>query len=225
MRRLALLVVAAAASVGCSKPAVGDACARGKATCLDTTTELQCETGKFVSAPCRGAKGCAVVDNVQTCDISGNAQGDVCSTDDEGVSQCAPGGATRVVCRSGRYLVEPCRGPRACAEQGDDVACDQSVAAEGDECVGEERQVCSADRKALLVCTSGKLSIAEFCRGPSRCSPDAGVLCDRGHQRPADPCGNEGEVACGGEADKETLACESKRWVVRETPPGKRCPR
>jgi len=81
-----------AAAPGCkSKP--GDSCKMGTAVCADEHSELSCQDGKLIAAPCKGAKGCATNGSLVECDVSANADGDVCSTEDENKGACA--GSTR----------------------------------------------------------------------------------------------------------------------------------
>src|SRR5215470_17821934 len=76
-------VRAVVAALGCrSKP--GDTCRAGTSTCMDRTTELACQAGRYIAAPCRGPEGCSEKASVVTCDVAANVTGDVCSTDDEG---------------------------------------------------------------------------------------------------------------------------------------------
>jgi hypothetical protein len=210
------LATSAPLMTACSKPKAGDDCTLGQATCVDEKTELQCDKGRFVAAPCKGPKGCVVTGGAQTCDISGNAAGDSCATDDENVSQCLADKKGRVVCHAGRYAVEKCLGPKGCEESGDKVDCDQSLGAEGDPCAKEDGRICAADLKRSLVCVSGKLVVAEACRGPGACNPTAAVLCDRGLQSPGDPCAKEGDLECGGDDKKSKLVCENRKWSLKE---------
>ena len=213
------LVAIAAMLFACRRPAPGDACEKGKATCLDAKTELQCQAGKLMAAPCRGAKGCDVAADMQTCDFSANVEGDVCSADDENIAQCAADNKkARVVCKAGKYILEACKGPGGCSEDGGDkVRCDGTLADEGDACPTDEPSyfTCSVDKKEALRCETGKLVIDEHCRGPGGCdaSNGADLACDRGPQSIGDPCGAEGDYECN--AEKNTLlVCKEKRWSL-----------
>lgn len=202
-------------SLGCSKPKAGDKCDKGRATCLDPHTELECQAGKFVAGACRGPRGCLVSSGVQTCDISANVPGDPCSTDDEGVAQCASDKKSRLVCKGGRYALERCRGPQGCTESGEKVDCDATLAEEGDECASSDDTpfyACSVDKGKSLVCRGGKLVVDEYCRGPSGCDASgAEVKCDRGPQSAGDPCGVEGDFECSSDK-KSLLTCKDRKW-------------
>ena len=204
------------AALACSKPGKGDHCEHGEAACLDSKNELQCDNGAFVEAPCKGPRGCAVVNELQSCDISGNAQGDPCSSEDEGVSQCVTDKKARVVCRGRRYAIEGCRGAKGCVEHDGIVDCDQSAAAPSAACDKQGAQRCAEDKKTLLVCSGNAFVPGMICRGPAGCSPSADPQCDRGLQSEGDPCVNEGDAECGGEDKRALLSCQGKKWVVKE---------
>jgi hypothetical protein len=201
----------------------GDPCEKGKAACLDPQTELECQAGRLVAAPCRGPKGCAVSQGVQTCDFSANVAGDSCATIDEEVAECAPSKKARVVCRASKYVVEPCKGPRGCFDEGGDrVGCDATLAEEGDPCSGgtdgAPYLTCSVDRTKSLRCDGGKLVVDELCRGTGGCDASQGaeLVCDHGAQSAGDPCGADGGYECSG--DKNTLlVCKERRWTVART--------
>ena len=156
-------------AVAC-KAKVGDPCTQGQAACLDQKTELACQGGNFIAAPCKGSKGCVVQGEEQRCDYSGNAVGDVCSTDDEGKAECTAEGE-RISCTNGKYVVEPCRGPDGCKVAGDRVDCDKLLSRKDDPCrkIEEKSYACSDDRKHLLVCKDGKFVVVEECSGDHAC--------------------------------------------------------
>ena len=56
--------------LGC-KPKAGAACEKGRALCQDGKTELSCQDGKYLAAPCKGPKGCYTQGQSLFCDISG----------------------------------------------------------------------------------------------------------------------------------------------------------
>ncbi len=161
----ALLLVVAAA--GCEAK-VGDVCEAGKAACKDGKTELTCEKGKFIAAACKGPKGCRVESGSLHCDVSGNAEGDPCSTDDEGSAQCRPDAKSIVACEKGKYAFSPCRGPKGCTQKGDTATCDTTLGQAGDKCEGTG-YACSVDRKSVLKCTGGKAVVDEKCPGKQTC--------------------------------------------------------
>src|SRR5207249_3648910 len=119
-----------AATAGC-KPGVGDACEKGNVTCVDGKNAVVCQSSKYVAVPCKGANGCAGEKAAATCDASGNAAGDACSTDEEGSAWCAADSKAKLLCKGGKLAAEPCRGPKGCKGQ----SCDTSFAEVGDPCV------------------------------------------------------------------------------------------
>jgi hypothetical protein len=167
------LAVLCLAALGCGKPKAGDTCTKGKAACQDDKTELICQGGKFIVAPCKGPKGCAVTGDTLHCDISGNVAGDLCSTDDEGNSACTSDGKQMVSCEKGKYTVTPCRGPAGCKTN----KCDVSLAQAGDPCSGGG-YTCSVDRKAVLQCKDGKAVVDETCSGGKQCKGGEKVGCE-----------------------------------------------
>jgi len=207
--RLAAVVLVALA--GCkTKP--GDSCRPGTAECLDRATELACQTGKYIAAPCKGPDGCTQKASVITCDVSANAAGDVCSTDDEGKGACGADLKTQVICRAGKYEVHPCRGPAGCKPTASGSDCDLSLGEEGDPCAAGE--VCSVDRRTLLTCREGKFVPSARCRGPDGCK-DLGnnqLVCDISLALEDDPCASAGG-ACSVDR-KSLLRCKDGKFVL-----------
>jgi len=176
-RLIAALVLAA----GCRRePAPGDPCESRDRRCRDRTTELACEGGKLIEVPCKGPKGCVEEPMKLRCDVTGNATGDPCPTDAEGSGACLQAGKAWVVCRGGRYAVEPCRGVRGCREQGGKLACDQTVAEPGDACA-RQTGACSPDGLSALVCEDARFVFQARCTGEGGCSVHADeITCDLG---------------------------------------------
>ncbi len=164
---------------GCTAKA-GDACTKGTASCADGSNELTCQDGKFIQAPCKGAKGCKVEGEKMTCDISANKAGDVCSKDDEGNSACTADGKSLIQCLKGAYVVSACGGPAACKQKDSKYECDKSIAAVGDSCEGAGN-ACSTDGKSLLECKGGKLAASAECKGAKGCKVEGDKInCDVG---------------------------------------------
>ncbi len=167
-----LLVAAAIAfgtGCGCKKKA-GDSCAKGEAACKDDRTTLSCQDGKFIESPCKGANGCKVEGATVDCDISGNANGDPCSKEEEGNTACSGDGKSQIECKGGAYVVHPCRGPDGCKQTGMMANCDVSIAQQGDLCEGVTGgYACSLDNKALLKCKNGKFEVEEQCPAEKPC--------------------------------------------------------
>jgi hypothetical protein len=86
-----LLACAGAAVV----PHPGVACAQNDtATCdPDNHQFLECQANTYVAvADCHGPAGCAVVNDVASCDTSGDSLGDRCPPSSEGKVRCDPDG-------------------------------------------------------------------------------------------------------------------------------------
>lgn len=108
-------------------------------------------------------------------------------------------GHTRIVCDQGKYIEEPCRGPKGCEEEEEPgggalvlshVACDVSDNRDGDRCGrpsgsgalrygGEEDQgACSSDRRSIVICHDGRFE-RRSCHGPSGCLEQGSeIRCD-----------------------------------------------
>lgn len=178
---VAFLVLAVAlAAAACDKqPVAGDPCKKTDIRCVDPKTELACQKGVFVAAPCKGPLGCQETNKVLTCDISGNADGDPCSTDDEGNSRCV-GENQRITCLGGKYAVDFCRGDEGCKVVSSTVKCDQSKAADGDPC-RNQTNACGVDAKSVLSCVQGRFRPSAQCPGEGGCAiADREVTCDLG---------------------------------------------
>lgn len=177
--RVARSAIFAFLCFGCNKPPVpGDACKPTEIRCVDLKTELACQKGVFMAAPCNGPLGCREDGKHLVCDFSGNAEGDPCSLDEEGSAKCM-GDKQRVTCRAGKYTIDACRGDEGC-RAGNGVKCDQSKGEAGDPCRGATN-ACTTDGKSVLACTSGKLQVSAQCSGDLGCTiVDRQVDCDLG---------------------------------------------
>ncbi|MBL8607099.1 MAG: hypothetical protein JNL38_07255, partial [Myxococcales bacterium] len=100
-------------------------------------------------------------------------------------------------------LVRRCLGPRGCVQGPGGPECDESVAGVGEPCAAEGGFACSADGGSMLVCARGRQAVASTCKGPRRCSVQAGVACDTATADAGDPCADEGRLACS--RDTKTL--------------------
>jgi hypothetical protein len=145
---------------------------------VDPKTELACQHGTFVAAPCKGSSGCTQDANHLYCDFTGNATGDPCSTDDEGNAKCI-GVDKRITCRSGKYFVDSCLGDEGCKAAGS-IRCDQSKGEDGAPCTGKTN-ACTTDGKRVLECRDGRFVTTATCPGEGGCSIfDHKVDCDLG---------------------------------------------
>lgn len=172
--------VGALSALSCSRePGPGDPCKPQEIRCLDPKTELACQKGKFIAAPCKGPMGCREEGKSLVCDFTGNAEGDVCSTEEDGNARCI-GADRRVTCRGGRYTIDHCRGSDGCKSTGTLLRCDQTRAEPGDPCRGQT-SACALDGKAALSCVDGRIRLAAACPGEGGCSfAGREVSCDLG---------------------------------------------
>jgi hypothetical protein len=183
--RLAASIFSLAALVGCHRePVPGDPCKPTLIGCVDPRTELVCQKGVFIAAPCKGPMGCRDDGKHLFCDVTGNAEGDTCSRDEEAAAQCI-GDKQRITCRGGKYTLDFCRGDDGCSAKGS-VRCDQSKGQEDDPCTGQAN-ACSMDGKRVLVCHGGRFATAAQCPGEAGCTiVDRQVSCDLGKEEERD---------------------------------------
>lgn len=206
---LALVVFVAGLVSGCSrKPKVGDSCKKGMSRCLDKKTRLICDDGKYIASPCRGANGCKAEGQATQCDLSGNRDGDACSTSEsDGLGACTADGKTMLTCERGAYRAMPCGGTNGCTIKGSNLSCDTSVAAEGDRCRGEGG-ACSGDGKRSLACEGGKFVAKQSCRGAQGCQVvENRISCDLTVGDVGDAC-TPPSGACSSDG-KKLLRCGS----------------
>ena len=209
---LALSVGVVVAGGGCKffKQKVGDKCQTGQGACLDAKNELSCQSGVYISMPCKGAKGCDVSGSKVTCDISANLDGDPCSTEDEDLGACAGDKKSMVACNKGKFAVIPCRGAKACNESGSKIDCDTNLASVGDNCENDDSHSCSPDHADMVVCSKTKVVLNAHCRGPKKCDETGSKIeCDISLQQAGDPCDakNEGTYSCSADASA-ILTCK-----------------
>lgn len=178
--RLVAFAAVVAAAAGCHhESGPGDECKPTDIRCVDPKTELACQSGVFISAPCKGPLGCREDGKRLVCDFSGNATGDPCSTDEEGNARCTADGQ-RVTCHEGKYFVDFCRGPEGCKSTGTSLKCDQSKSQDGDPCTGQSN-ACSPDGKRVVTCRNGHFVTTAVCEGESGCTVTSSeVNCDLG---------------------------------------------
>jgi len=117
-------------------------------------------------------------------------------------------------CIGGATTHVRCAGPRGCARTGLRLYCDQSVAAQGDACIGPgEGAACTEDGSSLLRCRDDRFALVATCGGPRGCYREEGaVRCDGSVAAADTPC--EGDsYACAADG-RSLLACREGRWGV-----------
>jgi hypothetical protein len=188
--RLVVCSVAACLSIvvlsACGKKKAGSACTGDEALCSDKQTILECHDGKLVEMACKGPKGCAeaatgakragrnvTVNYAVSCDFSGNAVGETCTTNDSFL--CSPDKSAMLRCKDKKIVSTACRGPKKCSESATQVDCDSSIAQVGESC--DDGYACSTDAKATLKCAAGKWAVDEPCKKSCKASGNS-VGCD-----------------------------------------------
>jgi hypothetical protein len=130
---------------------------------------------------------------------------------------CKPGESvctdktTVLTCRGGTFTEVACRGALGCNKYQDHANCDDSVANEGEACVGaiDEEYACSTDKRRALVCKNGRFERYLLCRGKAGCAMlGLQVSCDTSISAKGDPCKVQGSSACSDD-QKELLICEN----------------
>lgn len=122
---------------------------------------------------------------------------------------------TALTCQNATLTEVACRGPLACTTFQEHANCDDSVASEGDTCMGEgdEEYACSVDKKRALICKNGRFERYLECRGKSGCALlGHQVSCDTSVAVKNDPCKVQGASACN-EDQKELLVCRDGRFA------------
>jgi hypothetical protein len=103
------------------------------------------------------------VTSLDACRMHKTKRGFRVGTGCEKMDESCSSGATANLCSHNALTTVSCKGPKGCVDAPpDDVACDQSIAAEGDGCIGDD-DACTAAKDALLQCKDGKFAKARAC--------------------------------------------------------------
>jgi hypothetical protein len=136
-------------------------------------------------------------------------------------NKCKPGEAvcenptTLLSCQNAKLAEVACRGPLGCTMYKGQGNCDDSIASEGDACVGqvEEEYACSVDKKRALICKNKRFAVYLECRGKAGCALlGQQVSCDTSVAAKGDPCKVQGSSACAVD-QKEMLICRDGRFA------------
>lgn len=120
-----------------------------------------------------------------------------------------------LACHGGKFVEVACRGPLGCTRYQERANCDDSVANEGDACMGatEEEYACSVDKSRALLCKNGRFERYLECRGPSGCALlGQQVSCDTSVAQKGDPCKVQGASACSVD-QKEMFVCRDGKFA------------
>jgi hypothetical protein len=125
------------------------------------------------------------------------------------------GDRVALACHEGRWEEMTCKGPAACARNGPDSLCDQSVADDKDVCNVIDDHLCSADKKSMLECAKNRRwTFVQNCLGTRGCTLDQKkVTCDNSLANLNDDCTEEDDYACATDG-KNALVCHNKKFGV-----------
>ncbi|HMJ09848.1 MAG TPA: hypothetical protein VK524_00510 [Polyangiaceae bacterium] len=169
----------------------GDPCSsadEGAASCVAPAKMVVCRAGKYQFTECRGAQGCKNEAGRALCDTSIAESGDVCSK--EGLKACGKDAKQVLSCQAGKMaFLYSCRGEQGCTASSGKLNCDMSVAQVEDVCDPrmDEKNACSSDGKAILVCRKGKFAVDEPCKAGTGCSTEGGGISCTKRERPSAP--------------------------------------
>ncbi|HEX7603665.1 MAG TPA: hypothetical protein VF316_18730 [Polyangiaceae bacterium] len=217
-RKLALGMLALALVLsGCKKPKAGDPCkTEGKQLCTTKTDSLVCSSGKYEALPCRAAAGCTGTGDQVECANDGYLDGEPCdSTSDD--HECSIDKKAQLKCEGKHWkTVDKCLGPAACKSTASEVHCDDTFAELGAPCTNADSYSCSVDKKTLLQCHGGKITLDSQCRGAAGCRKAGDKMhCDTTIAAVGDVCETDDE-ACSVDG-KSMLKCKSLKMAVSET--------
>lgn len=126
-----------------------------------------------------------------------------------------------LVCHDGKWEDMMCRGPAACAKNGSEGTCDQSVAEDKDVCNLVNDYVCSGDKKTMLECTKNHWGFVQSCLGDRGCVMESKkVTCDNSIANVGDACREEDDYACSPDK-KNALVCRGRKFTVASNCKGK----
>jgi hypothetical protein len=228
LRSLGVALAFAVSLAGC-KPKAGTPCsAEGKKVCIGDDALLVCEHGTFAAFSCKGPGGCSSAGDIASCDITRNAQGDPCPSDDTGRKACKPDGKTQLRCDHGHFTEVACAGVGGCKTREDGTSqCDRGEPDLGTTCSSMSPSSCNLKSDSLYGCVGGKWAVTRACRGPHGCKPSdvVGTYCDLGVVAGGDACESdeEGRVTCGPERAGLYTCKDGRFQLLGACPAGKAC--
>jgi hypothetical protein len=196
-------------------PRDGASCSSFRGECLSKQDGLFCVgldvgAGKYRKVRCLGPGGCKeeFLGKV-LCDMAKSDVGTPCMDSMKSKAACSDDGKNMLMCVSGEWEQHHrCLGAKACTVDGEMVHCDESVAAEGDECTNEGRTACTLDAKERLVCKDKRMVRGVACTGEKGCHVDGTLVnCDGPAGLPGAPCDTEGASECAADG-KTRLSCK-----------------
>jgi hypothetical protein len=203
-------------TAGCKKAKPGGACkTKGDIQCVDKTTGVICVNNVWETLACEGPIGCMTVAGSGSCTHTKYAVGEPCMN--EGEPQCSGDRKAMIKCESAHWkLLNKCGGALGCVANVNGAKCDLGAASAGDACTKENEgnASCTPDKKNLLVCKGGKMTLAQTCKGMHGCRQLGTKLeCMQTIADLGDPCeGNDGGYACTPDK-KSRLVCKGGKMV------------
>jgi hypothetical protein len=206
------------------KPTPGAPCVtNGKYQCSDPASALLCQSGKYVTLPCRGPRGCSGFGASSMCDDDLAQEGDACMQTLNDNYACAVDHTKEFICKAGKFTaVRTCKGPKKCTVSGDTINCDDSMADVGDVCVvdpGDANYGCSPDKKNEVVCDgpTSKFTVAQACRGQRGCNIENDkVYCDYTVARVGEKCRHPDTHACSEDATAKLKCMPNFQWAAAQ---------
>jgi hypothetical protein len=133
------------------------------------------------------------------------AAGDPCPVPNKYV--CADT-TSALLCRDGRRVPMPCRGPNGCFGEGDASKCDDDLGVAGDVCFMtlNENYACTPDHGSEVKCKDGTFAVVRTCKGPKKCVVEGDVVhCD-------DSFGDVGD-SCIAEPNDANYSCSTDKKI------------
>jgi hypothetical protein len=115
---------------------------------------------------------------------------------------------SRLVCLNKKYVLETCKGPGGCTDDGQTLVCDSTAADVGAGCEREGARACSTDGKLELWCRDNKFAVESRCRGGCTLNATNDVKCTPTGEV-GDPC-RPGSIVCNGEQNAQLVCLEGK---------------
>jgi hypothetical protein len=220
---VAILLACVFVSLSACGRSAGTKCKAGESACQDKKNAFACHDGFLVGVPCNGPLGCNKVGDRAVCDTSTASVGDACMATGDEEYACSPDKKKALVCKNRKFEVYlECRGKGGCAQLGQQVSCDTSLADKNDPCKTEGAVSCSSDGREMVICHEGRYAAYRFCRGQYGCSLKNEVpQCDETLSVENDPCGLPNYVVCSVDGQSE-LVCQGSTFQ-RSRPCRKGC--
>jgi len=212
---VSIVALALLATAACKKAQPGGACTKkGDIQCVDKKTGVICVDSKWETITCEGPTGCMSVAGSGSCTHLNYAVGEPCMN--EGEPQCTGDKKAMIKCEGSHWkLLNACTGKLGCVANANGAKCDLGAAEANSECTAqnEGNASCTPDGKDLLLCKSGKMTVAAHCRGMHKCRQlGKKIDCDESIGLLGDICDEDGKLACS-EDKKTRLACKGGKFV------------